>query len=280
MKAVEAPANTSRAGRDLSAALGVAAVLAVVIIASLAFVKDLFLVVVIAAILVGLWELGRALAQAQTWIPLLPMCAGAIAMVTGAYYGGTGVLAFALAASVLLGVLWRMPRGPSGFVRDTTATVFCLVYAPFLASFVVLLLHPGDGVRRVITFMAVVAASDTGGYISGVIFGKHPMAPSISPKKTWEGFVGSAVACVGIGVLCVVMLLGGRWWVGVVLGAVVVVAATFGDLAESLIKRDLRIKDMSNVLPGHGGIMDRLDSLLAAVPLVWLVLHFWVDVTR
>jgi len=159
-------------------------------------------------------------------------------------------------------------------VRDVTASIFCLVYVPFLASFVALLLAPPDGRARVVTFFAVTIASDTGGFVAGVLLGKHPMARVISPKKTWEGFAGSALASMGAGVACVAFLLTGPWWVGVVLGAIAAVAATLGDLAESLIKRDLGIKDMSNLLPGHGGLMDRLDSLLATVPVVWLVLHF------
>jgi phosphatidate cytidylyltransferase len=264
----------SRAGRDLPASVGVAVVLIGVIVVSLAFVKDLFLVVVAAAMLVGLWEMGRALATNGTWMPTIPMTAGAVGMIAGAYYGGPDVLVVVLAGTVLVSILWRMPRGPEGFVRDVTATVFCLVYLPFLASFVALLLDDEDGVRRVLTFIAVTIASDIGGYGAGVLLGKHPMAPVISPKKTWEGFAGSALGCVGVGVACVVGWLDGDWWIGVVLGLVVVVAATLGDLAESLVKRDLGIKDMSNILPGHGGIMDRLDSLLGTVAVVWLVVHF------
>jgi phosphatidate cytidylyltransferase len=256
------------------ASIGVAVALVALIVVSLAFVKDLFLVVVAGAILVGLWELGRALATNGTWMPALPMMAGAAGMIGGAYYGGPDVLVVVLAATVLVSILWRMPRGQAGFVRDVTATVFCLVYLPFLASFVALLLDADNGVRQVLTFIAVTIASDIGGYVAGVLIGRHPMAPVVSPKKTWEGFAGSALGCVVVGVACVVGWLDGDWWVGAVLGLVVVVAATLGDLVESLIKRDLGIKDMSNILPGHGGIMDRLDSLLATVAVVWLVLHF------
>ena len=109
--------------------------------------------------------------------------------------------------------------------------------------------------------------SDIGGYAAGVLFGKHPMAPSVSPKKSWEGFAGSVVACVVGGVALVVRwLLDGPWWAGVVLGAVAAVGATLGDLCESMIKRDLGIKDMGSILPGHGGLMDRLDSLLHRRP--------------
>jgi phosphatidate cytidylyltransferase len=268
----------SRAGRDLPAAIATGVVLVGLIVASLAFVKDLFLVVVGAAIVVALWEMGKALAHNGTWLPALPMAAGSIGMVVGAFYGGTDVLAVVLAGTVLTSILWRMPRGQDGFVRDVSATVFVLVYVPFLASFVALLLRADDGVQRVLTFVAVTIASDIGGYAVGVLFGKHPMAPVISPKKSWEGFAGSLASCVGAGTACVVFLLEGEWWVGIVLGLIVVVAATLGDLAESLIKRDLRIKDMSNLLPGHGGIMDRLDSLLATVSVVWLVLYFLLPV--
>jgi phosphatidate cytidylyltransferase len=266
----------SRAGRDVPVSIAVALVLVTIVVASLAFVKAAFLVVVAAAMIIGLWEIGRALATTGTWMPAIPMYAGAVGMVVGAYYGGTDVLTVALAATVLASLLWRMPRGQDGFVRDITATVFCLVYLPFLASFVALLLAPDDGVDRVLTFIGVTVASDIGGFGAGVLFGRHPMAPVISPKKTWEGFAGSTVACVVAGTALVVWLLDGDWWIGVVLGLVAVVAATLGDLVESLIKRDLGIKDMSNILPGHGGIMDRLDSLLATVSVAWLVLYFLI----
>ncbi len=266
--------RTSRAGRNVPVAVAVAVALIGLVIASLVFYKDLFLVVVSAAILVALWELGRALASRGTWLPSAPVAVGALAMICGSYYGGPDVLIVIFAGTVLTSVLWRMPRGQEGFVRDVTATIFCLVYIPFLASFVALLLAPDDGIQRVVTFFAVTIASDTGGYAAGVLLGRRPMAPTISPKKTWEGFAGSVVASMGAGVACVVYLFDGQWWVGLVLGAVAAVAATLGDLAESLIKRDLGVKDMSNLLPGHGGLMDRLDSLLATVSVVWLVLHF------
>ena len=163
--------------------------------------------------------------------------------------------------------------------------VFALVYVPFLGSFVALLLAEGgrfgaglddDGVAATLTFILVTIASDTGGYVAGVLFGKHPMAPVISPKKSWEGFAGSTVFTVGAGMILVVFLLDGDWRVGVALGVIAVVMATLGDLCESVIKRDLGIKDMSQVIPGHGGLMDRLDSLLATAAPIWLLLHYAV----
>jgi phosphatidate cytidylyltransferase len=177
-----AAASTSRAGRDLPAAIAVSIALIAVVVVSLVYVKAGFLAVVAAAVLVALWELGRALALSRTWLPVPPMAAGALAMIAGSYYGGADVLVGTLAATVLASLLWRMPRGQVGFVKDVSAAVFCLVYVPFLASFVALLLAPSDGVRRVLTFFAVTASSDIGGYCVGVLIGRHPMAPVISPK--------------------------------------------------------------------------------------------------
>lgn len=263
-----------RAGRNLPAAVGVGLGLGVAIIASLVVYKALFLIVVAAAIGVALWELAGALGRRGIATPLPLMLAGEAGMLIAAYYGGPRVLIVVFAVTMLATTLWRMTQGQDGFVQDIASTVFCLVYLPFLASFVALLLDADNGVEQVVTFIVVTIASDIGGYAVGVLFGRHPMAPAISPKKSWEGFAGSTVACGLAGALCVALLLGGVWWVGVLLGVVVAVAATLGDLAESLIKRDLGVKDMSSILPGHGGMMDRLDSLVASVSVVWLVLTF------
>jgi phosphatidate cytidylyltransferase len=182
-------------------------------------------------------------------------------------------------------MLWLLHRGVPGYVQNATAAVFCLVYVPFLGSFVALMLREGGatdftrydaGVKGILTFIAVTAASDIGGFAAGVLFGKHPMAPVISPKKSWEGFAGSVVFCIAVGVAMIVWVLDAEWWIGVCLGLIAVVMATLGDLCESVIKRDLGIKDMSHVIPGHGGLMDRLDSLLATIAPIWLLLHYLV----
>ena len=146
----------------------------------------------------------------------------------------------------------------------------------FSGIFAAMLTVAPDGVGRVLTFMLCVVASDVGGYATGVLAGKHPMAPTISPKKSWEGFAGSVLFCVVVGWATVVYFLDGDWWVGVLLGLIAAVMATLGDLCESVIKRDLGIKDMSQVIPGHGGLMDRLDSLLATIAPIWLMLHYLV----
>ena len=210
---------------------------------------------------------------------------GGVVMVVVAYFYGAPALVTATAVSALAIMLWLLRRGIAGYVMNATGSVFTLIYVPFLGSFVALMLAEGgtsgggldnNGVQGIITFIGVTIASDIGGYIAGVLFGRHPMAPVISPKKSWEGFVGSLVFCVAAGVALVVYLLDGDWWVGVALGLIAVVMATLGDLCESVIKRDLGIKDMSQVIPGHGGLMDRLDSLLATIAPVWLLLHYLV----
>ena len=274
-----APAPTGgRAGRNLPAAIGSAVVLLALIGGSLFFWKPAFVIVVAAAILLGVWELKQALATKGIGMPVEPVMAGAVVMLVGAFVGGAPALVTALAVTALAVMLWRLRGGVDGFVRDATAGVFVGVYVPFLAGFVLLLLRPDDGPLRVLTFILVTIASDIGGYVVGVLAGRHPMAPVISPKKSWEGFAGSTVFCVLAGWASVVYLLEGDWWVGVVLGLVAVVMATLGDLSESVIKRDLGIKDMSSIIPGHGGLMDRLDSLLATVAPTWLLLFYLVPV--
>ena len=269
-------APSSRAGRNLPAAIGSGVVLGAAIIASLVFWKPAFMLIVVAAVLVAVWELGHAFATGEIRIAREPVMAGGVVMVLVAYFFGAPALVTTTAVTALVTMLWRLRGGIAGYVMDTTAAVFTIIYVPFLGSFVALLLAEDRGDLAIVTFILVTVASDIGGYAVGVLAGKHPMAPIISPKKSWEGFAGSAVSCVVAGWLTVVHLLGGDWWVGVALGAIAVVMATLGDLCESVIKRDLGIKDMSQIVPGHGGLMDRLDSLLATAAPVWLLLHYLV----
>jgi len=277
-----------RAGRDLPAAIGSGVVLVGLILLSLFFWKTAFMAIVVVAVVVAVWELQRGLSAKGIDIPEQPLMLGSAVMVVVAYFWGAPALVTATAVSALVTMLWLLRRGVDGYVQNATASVFTLIYVPFLAAFVALLLAEGGttpafgfdfddlGMRGVITFIAITVASDLGGYIAGVLFGKHPMAPVISPKKSWEGFAGSLLACVGVGVWLVTAFLGGDWWVGVLLGLIAVVMATLGDLCESVMKRDLGIKDMSHIIPGHGGLMDRLDSLLATIAPIWLLLHYLV----
>ena len=281
-----APAKDhGRAGRDLKAAIASAVVLLAAIGLSLFFWKPAFMVIVAAAVCVAIWELHKGLLAKAIDIPEQPLMLGGVVMVVVAYLWGAPALASATAVTGLATMLWLLRRGIDGFVQNASAAIFTLFYVPFLGSFVALMLAEGgrtgaglddDGVAGIITFILVTIASDTGGYVAGVLFGKHPMAPVISPKKSWEGFVGSVVFTIVAGVILVVFLLDGDWWVGVALGVIAAVMATLGDLCESVMKRDLGIKDMSQVIPGHGGLMDRLDSLLATAAPTWLLLHYLV----
>ncbi|CAB4704246.1 MAG: phosphatidate cytidylyltransferase [Actinobacteria bacterium] len=283
--ALPPPKDHGRAGRDLRAAFGSAFVLIGAILASLLLEKAAFMAIVVAAVVVAIWELRKGLLAKSIDLPEQPLMIGGAVMVVVAYVWGANALVTATAVTALVIMLWLLRRGIDGYVQNATASVFTLVYVPFLGSFVALLLAEGghtgggldnDGVAGIIAFVAVTIASDIGGYVAGVLFGKHPMAPVISPKKSWEGFAGSIVFTVAAGVGLVVWLLDGDWWVGLLLGLVAVVMATLGDLCESVIKRDLGIKDMSQVIPGHGGLMDRLDSLLATIAPIWLLLHYLV----
>jgi phosphatidate cytidylyltransferase len=274
-----------RAGRDLRKAVASAIVLLAAIAVSLLFWKTAFMFIVAAAVVVAVWELHRGLLAKEVDIPEQPLMLGGVVMVVVAYVWGAAALVTATAVTALVVMLWLLRRGIDGYVKNSTASVFTLVYVPFLGSFVALMLAEGgttggglddDGVKGIVAFVLVTIASDIGGYVAGVLFGRHPMAPVISPKKSWEGFAGSAVFCVVVGWLLVVHLLDGDWWVGVCLGLIAVVMATLGDLCESVMKRDLGIKDMSQVIPGHGGLMDRLDSLLATIAPIWLLLHYLV----
>jgi phosphatidate cytidylyltransferase len=271
-----APAKKSRAGRNLPVAIASGVVLGIAIIASLAFYKTAFMAIVVAAELVAVWELAHAFATGDIRLAREPVMAGGVVMVLVAYFFGAPSLVTATAVTALVTMLWRLRGGVTGYVKDTTAAVFTIVYVPFLGGFVALLLSEDHGALAVVTFILVTIASDIGGYAVGVLAGKHQMAPVISPKKSWEGFAGSVVSCVVAGWLSVTLLLDGDWWVGVLLGLIAVVMATLGDLCESVIKRDLGIKDMSQIIPGHGGLMDRLDSLLATAAPTWLLLHYLV----
>jgi len=267
--------STSRAGRNLPAAIGVGVGLGALIIVSLVVRKELMLVVVVAAVGVGVWELRRALSQVSILVPLVPSLVGSVSMIVSAFVGGGEALIVTLGLTCVGILLWRIADGVLDAVRDVVGGVFVAVYPSFLAGFAALMLAPDDGARRIIVFILVTVLSDVGGYAFGVLFGRHPMAPSVSPKKSWEGFGGSVLTCVAGGAAAVALLLDGPWWGGAVLGACVAVAATVGDLTESTIKRDLGIKDMSTILPGHGGVMDRLDSLVLVAPVAWALLA-WV----
>ncbi|WP_086726417.1 phosphatidate cytidylyltransferase [Streptomyces carpinensis] len=274
-----APAPQKKsAGRDLGAAIGVGLGLGVVIIASLFIVKAVFVGVIAVAVVVGLWELTKRLEERKgIRAPLVPLAVGGAAMVVAGYVRDAEGAWVAMALTTLAVLVWRMTQPPEGYLKDVTAGVFAAFYVPFLATFVAMMLTADDGPFRVLTFLILTVVSDTGAYAVGWRFGRHKLAPRISPGKTREGLFGAVAFAMVAGALCMQFLIDdGAWWQGLVLGLAVAASATLGDLGESMIKRDLGIKDMGTLLPGHGGIMDRLDSLLPTAPVVWLLLVVFV----
>jgi phosphatidate cytidylyltransferase len=269
--------KTSRAGRNLPAAIAVGVTLGGAIILALLTIKEIFVGIVAAAVVVATIELVGALKRdAGIRVALWPVLLGGQAMVWLSWPFGRNGLLTAFVLTILACFVWRLRGGVHGYLRDASASIFTAAYVPLFASFAAMLVVPADGAGRVLCFMIAVVSSDTGGYVAGVLFGRHPMAPLISPKKSWEGFAGSMIAGIVGGTLAITLLLDGQWWQGMLFGPAIVLTSTMGDLVESVIKRDLGIKDMGNLLPGHGGLMDRMDSLLPSAVVSWLLLGLFV----
>ncbi len=264
--------SPAKRGRNLPAAIGVGVALAAVILGSLLFWRPAFLGVVAVAVGVGVWEMVRAMRPTGVSPPLVPLVAGGTLMAGLAWWGGGDALTFGLIVTVLAAMVWRLADGVSGYGQDVAAATFIAVYVPFLGGFAAMLASPDDGHLRVLVTLAAVVLSDTGGYMVGAKLGKHAMAPLVSPNKSWEGLVGSLGAtALGSAVILFVLFDVSVWW-GLLFGVAVSAAAVIGDLTESMIKRDIGVKDMSNLLPGHGGVMDRLDSIVFAAPTAYLML--------
>ena len=267
------PAPHGRAGRNLVSAIGMGLVLGIgLVLLPVLYLPWLFAVVVSVAMAVASWELAGALEQRGIKVERGLLYAGAIAMPQAAYWWGVQPLIGVFGATVLLAMGARLLRGPEGYVADVAGTALVAAYTGLMGGLAGLVLASSQGGDRVIVIVVLTICSDIGGYIFGVLMGRHPMAPKISPKKSWEGFAGSLLFQAVAGVLLFVLLLGQPWWQGLDTGLVMTVVATAGDFAESAIKRDLGVKDMSNLIPGHGGLMDRLDSILPNIFAGWLLL--------
>jgi phosphatidate cytidylyltransferase len=243
--------------------------------------KELFMALAAAAAGAGAWELSSALRLKGWYVPRVPAVVGSVLIMPATFYGGAQLqwlVSLAIVAALILWrtvhLLWEARETPrqrlAHTLRDFAASAFVVIYLPLMTSFTMLLLRRPDGASWVITFVVTVAMIDTAGYLVGRKLGRHKLAPGVSPKKTWEGLVASILAGTISAVALTWLFWGLYWWIGLVLAAVLLLAAVFGDLAESLIKRDLGVKDMSSVLPGHGGVMDRLDSILPSALITYL----------
>lgn len=270
-----------RTGRDLILAILVGLGFGAVLLGSLLFWKELFIPIALGIAILGMFEFARALRTAGRRIDIVPQIVAGVALVLAGYFAPPWLSWVTLLSAVAFVVVWRLlaqmlekdGRTYGDVLADAVVGGFLQIYVPFLASLALMLLRQEGGQWWVLGFIAVAVASDTGAYAAGVAIGKHPMAPRISPNKTWEGFAGAVIAAGAAGVLLAIFLLEMSWWAGLIFGMAILLSATLGDLGESMIKRDIGIKDMSSWLPGHGGLLDRLDSILpSTVPA--LALYF------
>lgn len=267
----KAAARTAKAGRNLPAAITVGLLLLGGALVGLIWWPVVLAILVIALLVLGVTETAQALSRRGLDIPRIPLWVGAIAMPTGAFAGGAEALVLALLGTALLILVWAVVEDLPAPGESVMASAFIALWVPFLLSFAIALLRQDQGNLMVACMLLMVVANDTFGYIVGASLGKHPMAPKISPKKSWEGFAGSVAGAVVVGTLAVHLFLDHPWWVGSLLGLLIVTSATAGDFAESMVKRELNIKDMGSMLPGHGGAMDRLDSLVFSAPVAYMV---------
>jgi phosphatidate cytidylyltransferase len=274
--------KTSRAGRDLRAAFAVGLFTGGLVVVTLVFAPRYWVVLCSGAILVASHEVVRRLREAGYVIPVIPLLIGGQVTVwlTWPFHAAGAMAGFG--GTVVVCMMWRLfmqdhgrhdgvAESSSNYLRDASATIFLAAWVPLFASFAALLAYPKDGAGRVFCLMMTVVASDVGGYAVGVLVGKHPMVPAISPKKSWEGLVGSLVCGITAAFLIATFLAHRPPWEGALLGLVLVLTCTLGDLVESQVKRDLGIKDMGRLLPGHGGLMDRLDGVLPSAVAAWTV---------
>ena len=266
-------AINKRAGRKLLPSIAVSIFLVLLVWFSLATYRALFALVIAVAVVLGIRELNRALTAADIQLPFWALATASLGLSAATWFGGISGLAVATAIALPCLLVLQLPKGTDNFVKTASASALTLMYLPFLSGFLILLARPYNGFERVMTFVVLVGCNDTFAYLTGVLLGKHPLAPKISPKKTIEGLIGSIIFTTVGGSLAFHYIMNSHWWLGALAGLLTVFTATAGDLIESALKRDLAIKDMGTLLPGHGGIMDRLDSVLFAAPALWLALE-------
>ncbi len=270
-----------KAGRPLWQAIVIGLLLGGVFLGSLLWLVELFVIFVTALVGVAVFELATALRAKGRLRSRWPLVGLSGAMVPIAFYFGPEGQLWAFLAAMALVALIRAIRPlfdkPSlaSTLPDIGVAIMVLGYVPFLGGFAVAIAALPGGQWWVLAGVVIVVAVDTGAYATGLSFGRTPLAPKISPKKTWEGFAGSLVAALVAGALLGTLMLGLPVWVGLLLGALLLGSATLGDLVESLIKRDLQIKDISSWLPGHGGFLDRLDSMLPSMAMLYVMVQIF-----
>ena len=267
-------AINKKAGRKLGPSILVSLAILAVVFLTISFAPPLFAIFAWVAILLAGRELTKAYRAGGIDLPDNAISLAITLLLSAAWFGRVSGLAVAVAIAIPCVLVYILLRDPKDFVRKSTAAAFAIFYLAFLGGFILLLAHDKDGLVRIFTLVVLVSCNDTFAYLFGVLIGKHPLAPQISPKKTWEGLIGSVIATTIGSALVFEFALDHNWWIGAAIGLGAVVTATCGDLIESAVKRDLSIKDMGTILPGHGGILDRIDSVLFTGPAVWFALEF------
>jgi phosphatidate cytidylyltransferase len=269
----------ARTGRNLLAAIGIGVVLGAMFVASVIF-KWPFIIFGAGLIGFAVFELATALRQAGRDVPRVVSTVAALAVVPGAFFFHVQGLWLGTIAAVLIVTLWRLAElavrpshrtGARSVLLDLGAGALIQVYVTFMAGFYLVLTGSDGGEWWTLASIIIVVVTDIGAYATGLRFGRHKLAPNISPGKTWEGFAGSIVFAIAAGILLAVLMLHQQWWLGVIMGVLLALVGTAGDLMESLIKRDIGVKDISTWLPGHGGFLDRLDSILPSAAVAYAI---------
>ncbi len=266
-------AINKRAGRKLLPSILVSLSILALVFGSIYYLPLAFGVLIWVAVLLALRELLRAYRSSSIDVPELPVFIAASALIISAWYGRVSGLSVALAIALPNLLVFLLFKSPKDFLKRATGAAFAIFYIPFLGGFILLLAHHDDGGARILALVVLVSCNDTFAYIFGLLFGRHKLAPHVSPKKTWEGIIGAFLATTVGSALTFHYALHSHWWLGAGIGLMAVVTATCGDLIESAVKRDLAIKDMGSILPGHGGVLDRIDSVLFTAPADWFVLE-------
>lgn len=266
------PVKRRRSGRNLVVATIVGLAMFAGVLTAVWFHPLALALIVYGASIGAIIEWRRALGPQGRRIPLLPVLAATIGMGVATWNGLAEGLGVALLVGCVGVVAWRVAdERIENTLADSLASIMTLLWIPFLASFFMLMVQADGGWMRVFVVILAIVGNDTGALFAGMKWGKHKLAPRVSPSKTWEGGVGGVLLGTAAATVASYYFFDGRWWLGVLVGLASTVAAIVGDLAESVVKRDIQIKDMSGAIPGHGGIMDRLDSALFAAPAAYLV---------
>jgi phosphatidate cytidylyltransferase len=265
--------------RNLPAALITAGVLIVAAIVSLWISKAAFAVVASIIVLIAQAELYATMhRRGHQPATALGLVLGAM-LLAGAYLRGEAAMLMFVALGTVLSFLWYMaaaPKAREGALRNVGLTLLGIVYVPFLAGYALILLsQPSMGTALVLSILGVTFLYDIAAFAVGSFYGKRPLAPTISPKKSWEGLFGATIVTlfVGTAVFSNIEPIQPSIPKAIGLALIIVILAPLGDLSESLIKRDLRVKDMGTLLPGHGGVLDRIDSVLFVLPAAWYFLR-------